>query len=76
MQTFNMHDAKSNLSRLVDAAEAGEEVVIAKSGRPVVRLVAVDKPVRRFGLLKGQGSVAPDFDAPLPDDVLAGFEDR
>jgi len=67
----NMHDAKTRLSELVAAAEAGEEVVIARGGTPAVRLVPVRTvhPPVRFGLLAGQIELADDFDAPLP-----GFE--
>lgn len=77
MQTVNIHTAKTNLSRLVDQAAAGEEIVIARSGRPVARLVSLAAPSggsrRRLGLLAGQIFVPPDFDAPLPEDVLAAF---
>lgn len=77
MQTVNIHEAKSQLSRLIEAVVSGEEVVIAKAGTPVVRLVAVDKkPKLRFGLMKGKIKIADDFNAPLPDDVLATFEGR
>ncbi|MBN3733154.1 type II toxin-antitoxin system Phd/YefM family antitoxin [Burkholderia sp. Tr-20390] len=78
MHTVNIHDAKTNFSRLVDAAAAGEEIVIAKAGKPAARLVPIEpvKRQRRFGGLKGKGRVADDFDAPLPDDVLASFEGR
>ncbi|MDQ0142889.1 type II toxin-antitoxin system Phd/YefM family antitoxin [Cupriavidus necator] len=78
MHTVNIHDAKTNFSRLVDAASAGEEIIIAKAGKPAARLVPMesDKVVRRFGVLKGKIRVADDFDAPLPDDVMAEFEGR
>ncbi|WP_322013257.1 type II toxin-antitoxin system Phd/YefM family antitoxin [Paraburkholderia sp. J12] len=78
MQMVNIHEAKTQFSRLVDAAAAGEEIVIAKAGVPTARLVAMEKEkvVRRFGGLKGKVRIAADFDAPLPDDVLAGFEGR
>ncbi|QRR07662.1 type II toxin-antitoxin system Phd/YefM family antitoxin [Burkholderia sp. MS455] len=78
MRTVNIHDAKTNFSRLVDAAAAGEEIVIAKSGKPTARLVPIEpvKPQRRFGGLKSKGQITDDFDAPLPDDVLASFEGR
>ena len=76
METINVHAAKTQLSRLLDAAAAGEEVVIAKAGRPVARLVPIGqaKPRRRLGTLAGQFQVPDDFDAPLPEEVLAGFE--
>ncbi|MGF6996686.1 type II toxin-antitoxin system Phd/YefM family antitoxin [Paraburkholderia sp. GAS32] len=75
MQTVNIHEAKSQLSRLIEAVVNGEDVVIAKAGTPVVRLVPVEgKPKLRFGLMKGKIRIAKDFNAPLPADVLATFE--
>ena len=71
----NMYEAKTQLSRLVDRAAAGEDILIARHGRPIARLSRLE-PTRRtiiFGLLEGQIEVPDDFDAPLPDDVLAGF---
>ncbi|TAM05211.1 MAG: type II toxin-antitoxin system Phd/YefM family antitoxin [Paraburkholderia sp.] len=78
MHMVNIHEAKTNFSRLVDAAAAGEEIVIAKAGKPAARLVPIQpvKPQRRFGGLKHKVRIAEDFDAPLPDDVLASFEGR
>lgn len=78
MQTFNIHDAKTHLSRLVDVASAGEEVAIAKAGKPAARLVPIthSSVERKFGVLKGKVRIAKDFDAPLQDDVLASFEGR
>lgn len=78
MQTVNIHEAKTNFSRLVDAAANGEEIVIAKAGKPAARLVPMEQPkkVRRFGTLKGKVRIASDFDAPLSNDVLADFEER
>jgi prevent-host-death family protein len=75
MKTVNLHAAKTHLSRLVDEAAAGEEVVIAKSGKPVVRLVPVTARTRRtgFGALKGKIRISEDFDAPLPDSLLRAF---
>ena len=74
----NVHQAKTHLSRLLDEVAAGAEVVIAKAGRPVARLVPLEPVVRRkrFGLLKGRIDVPDDFDAPLTPDVLADFEGR
>lgn len=74
----NVHQAKTHLSRLLDEVAAGTEVVIAKAGKPVARLVPMEPVVRKkqFGLLKGRISVPDDFDAPLPPDVLADFEGR
>ncbi|CAG2138438.1 hypothetical protein LMG19282_01496 [Cupriavidus campinensis] len=78
MQTVNIHEAKTQFSRLVDAAAGGEEIVIAKAGKPAARLVPMEraKVTRRFGGLKGKVRIADDFDAPLPDDVVAAFEGR
>jgi prevent-host-death family protein len=78
MQTVNIHEAKTQFSRLVDAAANGEEIVIAKAGKPAARLVPIEraKVTRRFGGLKGKIRIADDFDAPLPDDVIASFEGR
>ena len=75
MEKVNIHEAKTHLSRLVERAEAGEEIVIARSGRPVARLVpyAATAPRRTFGRMRGKIRVADDFDAPLPDDVLEQF---
>ena len=76
--TVNVHQAKTHLSRLLDEVAAGAEVVIAKAGRPVARLVPLEPVVRkkRLGLLKGRIDVPDDFDAPLPRDMLADFEGR
>lgn len=72
----NIYEAKTNFSKLVDRAAAGHEVIIARAGRPVARLVPFNEPPRRVGgWLKGKIWVAPDFDDPLPDDVLALFYD-
>ncbi|WP_186029431.1 type II toxin-antitoxin system Phd/YefM family antitoxin [Burkholderia gladioli] len=78
MQTVNIHEAKTQFSRLVDAAAGGEEIVIAKAGKPAARLVPMEKTkvTRRFGGLKGKVRIPDDFDAPLPDDVIAAFEGR
>jgi prevent-host-death family protein len=76
MRTVNIHAAKTNLSKLVDEAAAGTEIVIARAGRPVARLVALapERPRRVLGIFDGQWTVPDDFDAPLPDDVLDSFE--
>ena len=79
MQTVNIHAAKTHFSRLVDAAAAGEEIVIARAGKPVARLVPlaeVKKPDRVLGTLAGKLNSPDDLDAPLPDDMLALFEGR
>lgn len=71
MKTINMHEAKSSLSRLVEAAEAGEEIVIARNGVPVARLVALNpaRPSRRIGVAKGL-FMAPGLD-PEADEAVA-----
>jgi prevent-host-death family protein len=74
----NVHEAKTHLSRILEEVAAGAEVVIAKAGKPVARLVPIE-PVTRpksLGLLRGRISVPDDFDAPLPPEVLAEFEGR
>ena len=78
MRTVNIHAAKTQLSRLVDAAAAGEEIIIAKSGKPLARLgPLVDRRrKRRLGVLAGKLRVPEDFDAPLPDAVIEAFEGR
>ena len=78
METVNIYDAKTRLSQLVDRAAGGEDVVVSRNGKPLVRITQLIEPKRRikFGLLKGKLRIAPDFDAPLPDDILAGFEGR
>ncbi len=72
---INLHAAKTSLSRLVDEAVAGEEIVIAKAGKPMVRLVPVARETRRrgFGADKGKIRISDDFDAPLPAEVLRSF---
>ena len=75
MTAVNIHEAKTHLSRLVDQAVAGEEVIISKAGRPLVRLVPVGAATgRRLGLLTGRIRVPDDFNAPLPPEVLSRFE--
>jgi prevent-host-death family protein len=69
-----MHEAKTTLSRLVELVEAGEEVIIARAGVPVARLVAATEPRRRkLGAWKGQVWMSDDFDAPLPDALARGW---
>lgn len=74
-ETINLHRAKTNLSRLVDRAAAGEEIILARNGEPVARLVALERshPGRRPGRLAGKIRVAEEFDAALPPDLLAAF---
>jgi prevent-host-death family protein len=67
--TVNIHEAKTHLSRLLEQVRNGEEVVIAKAGKPVARLVAIDRrPARRVpGMDKGKVIIHPDFDDPIPE---------
>jgi prevent-host-death family protein len=75
MKTVNLHAAKTHLSRLVDEAAAGAEIVIAKAGRPVARLVPVgaSAPRKGFGRDKSKITIGEDFDAPLDADLLRAF---
>jgi prevent-host-death family protein len=76
-KVMSLYDAKTNLSALVEEAAAGEEIVIAKNGKPKARLVALapaaDRP-RRAGLYKGRIHMADDFDAPWPEDIRRALE--
>ncbi len=76
MKTVNIHEAKTHLSRLLVEVAAGQEIVIAKAGKAIARLVPVagQRPKRALGIDRGRVVISDDFDAPLPDDVLAGFE--
>ena len=74
MAQFSVHDAKTNLSRLIADALAGGDVVIARGNVPAVRLVPVSpRGKRQFGALKGQIALDSRFDEPLPDDELEGW---
>ena len=90
-KTVNIHEAKTTLSRLIAEVENGEEIVIARAGKPVARLVAEKKKAtakkgtadkekkarrysdRRPGQMKGRIWIGPDFDDPLPEEILAAF---
>ena len=75
MVEVGVHEAKTHLSRLLTQVAAGEDVVITRSGRPVARLVPVERSGRRkLGMDRGRFVIADDFDAPLPDDLLDAFE--
>ncbi len=78
MRNVNIHEAKTHFSKLVDTVMQGEEIIIARAGKPAARLVPLREAPRgiRFGLLQGEVEIADDFDAPLPKDILAGFEAR
>lgn len=71
-EKVNIYDAKTRLSQLVDRAEKGEEIVIARGGRPVARLVSLQPACveRKPGRLRGRIRIARDFDAPLPADLF------
>ena len=75
-ETLNLYEARTHLSRLVDRAAAGEEIVIAKDGRPLARLVPLAPAARprELGFLGDEVWVGPDFDAPLPNDLQRAFE--
>lgn len=78
-QTFNIYEAKTHLSKLVDLAASGQDIVIARNGKPVARLTTTEQPKKRpivYGLLEGKGWIADDFDDPLPEEIQKYFEGR
>jgi len=76
-EPVSLYEAKTHLSALVEQAAAGREITIAKSGKPKARLVPLapkdTRRLRKYGLGKGRGWIADDFDAPLPPEVLRLF---
>jgi prevent-host-death family protein len=73
--TLNLYDAKTQLSSLVELAAAGEEIIIAKNGKPMAKLVAFKGAIKRKpGRLKGKIWMSPDFDAPMTKEELAAFQ--
>ncbi len=75
MPIYTIHAAKTNLSKLVARAEAGEEIVLARGKDPVVKIVPIaPKPKRKFGRLKGKIKIGPEFFEPLPEDELKLWE--
>ena len=80
MRTVNIHEAKTHLSRLVEAAAKGEPFIIARSGKPMVKVVAVEAPdagaMRRIGFLDGEISVPEDFDRMGSTEIEAMFEGK
>lgn len=76
MKQINIHQAKTHLSKLVERAAQGEEIVIAKAGKPLARLTAYVPAAapRRAGKMRGQIRIKKNFDAPLPEEVLAYFD--
>lgn len=78
LDTINIHEAKTHFSEIVNAATKGREIIIAKSGKPVAKLVPL-KPKKtkvRFGILKGKVSLADDFEEPLPEEIIDLFEGK
>jgi len=73
VKTVNVHEAKTHLSKLLEIVEAGEQVVIARSGKPVAKLVPFEAQPRRPGRLKGKIKLRADFDAPLPEPIARVF---
>jgi prevent-host-death family protein len=78
MKAVNTHEAKTQFSRLLKRVAAGEEITIANRGVPVARLVpaAVPGAKRKLGAFAGQVTIPDDFDAPLPEELLAAFEGK
>ena len=74
MKSVNIHEAKTHLSRLLAEVEKGEEIVISRAGKPIAKLAPLDAPRRSLGMDRGAFVIPDDFDAPLPDDILADFE--
>jgi prevent-host-death family protein len=79
MQTYNIHQAKTHLSRLIEQAAKGESFVIAKSGKPLVKVVPLDAPesaqIKRFGFMAGQIRVPDDFDQMAESVIVKMFEE-
>lgn len=75
MRQVNIHEAKTHLSQLLEDVARGDDIIIAKAGKPIARLVAIDNDTapRPLGLLKGKIWIADDFDAPLPEEILQSF---
>ena len=78
MRQVNIYEAKTQLSKLVDEAAKGEDVIIARAGRPAARLTRVspEQGRRKLGVLDGQFKIPDDFNRPLPEEILNAFEDR
>lgn len=75
MKTVNIHEAKTHLSRLVEQAVRGEPFVIARAGKPLVKVTLIDgEPLKRTGFLAGQFDVPADFDTMAEDEIRAMFE--
>jgi prevent-host-death family protein len=80
MRTVNIHEAKTHLSRLVEAAAKGESFIIAKAGKPLVKVTAIDTPEKpaqsRLGFYKGAFNVPDDFDTMFEDEIREMFEGK
>lgn len=80
MRSYNIHDAKTQLSRLVEQAAQGESFIIAKAGKPMVKVMALDAPepasMQRFGFMAGQIVIPDDFDTMGAGEIQALFEDK
>ena len=76
MTTVTIHAAKTHLSKLIEQAERGEEIIIARGKKPVARLIPYqsEQPKRGFGSMKGRARIGPEFWEPLPDDELKLWE--
>lgn len=72
---INIHDAKTHFSRVINQALKGDEIIIARGGKPLIRLVPYteEKQIRRGGQFKGLMQISDDFDAPLPEEILKHF---
>ena len=72
---FNVHEAKTHFSKILDRVGNGEEIIIAKAGKPVARMVPIaSRPAQRVaGSAKGKIVIASDFDSPLPEHMLESF---
>ena len=75
---YNLYEAKTSLSRLVDRAARGEEIILAKAGKPLAKLVPFEQPSlpRQPGGWEGRVRISEDFDAPLPPEIQSAFEGR
>ncbi len=74
MRLINMHEAKTNLSRIAEEVALGEEIIVAKAGKPKMKLVPIDKNKKiKFGALKGKIKISDDFDSPLPETIINDF---
>ena len=75
MRLINIHEAKTKLSRIAEDVAAGEEIIVAKAGKPKMKLIPIDNSKKKiiFGALKGKINISEDFDAPLPQTIINDF---